>query len=308
MEAPTSMEEIIKKNFTIISNKGRKHLIEISNCHNYIFLYTFFEDELKKEEYQKEYTLKELQTNKYFSLLDSIDDIFEELINLFNKKISEIKSLEETNKLIINIPLEGIKIKDIILYLNLKNKTTEEKYDELYSVIIKLKNENDKLKIAQKKNEEEINELKKCPHPIGAVYTQYPNCKEPKELWDKTNWELLNFNGAFFRAVGGKSLDFGKLQNEGLPNLIGDKLLAWTDYSGGGIIMNGSTNINNSVLYSYQDSKYDSFYYRSNLSTKDNKYHHNILGFNARRANSIYGNSEHVTPENYAIKIWKRIA
>ena len=32
-----------------------------------------------------------------------------------------------------------------------------------------------------------------------------------------------------------------------------------------------------------------------------------ILGFNAIRSNSIYGNLNHVTPENYAIKIWKRI-
>lgn len=28
-----------------------------------------------------------------------------------------------------------------------------------------------------------------------------------------------------------------------------------------------------------------------------------ILGFNAIRSNSIYGNLNHVTPENYAIKI-----
>ena len=144
-------------------------------------------------------------------------------------------------------------------------------------------------------------------NPIGAVYTQYPNCKEPKELWEQTKWELLNYNGAFFRATGGNSLDFGKLQKEGLPNITGNKLLAWTDSSGGGIIMNGSTNINKSALYSYKDNNYYSYYYNSSLYSKDAPQHHNILGFNANRTNSIYGNSEHVTPENYAIKIWKRI-
>ena len=101
-------------------------------------------------------------------------------------------------------------------------------------------------------------------------------------------------------------MDFGKLQNEGLPNIKGNKLLAWTDESGGGIIMDGRTDVNNSALYSYQDPKYYSYYYVSNLPSKSPS-HHNILGFNANRANSIYGNSEHVTPENYAIKIWKRI-
>ena len=114
--------------------------------------------------------------------------------------MSEIKLLEESNKLIINIPLESLKVKDIILYLDLKMRTSEEKYNELYNIILKLKNENDKLQLTQKKNEEEINELKKCPHPIRAVYTQYPNCKEPNELWNKTKWELLNYNGVFFRS------------------------------------------------------------------------------------------------------------
>ena len=47
-----------------------------------------------------------------------------------------------------------------------------------------------------------------------------------------------------------------------------------------------STNDKSSALYSYQDSKYYSFYYN----------------------NQIYGNSNHVTPLNYAIKIWKRIS
>ena len=141
--------------------------------------------------------LEDLQKIKFLSLFDSVDDIFDEIINLFDKKLSEIKLLEELNKLIINIPLEGKKIKDIILYLDLKIRTTDEKYNELYDIILKLKNENDILQLAQKKYEEELNELKICPHPIGAVYTQYPNCKEPNELWKKTKWELLDYNGAF---------------------------------------------------------------------------------------------------------------
>ena len=101
-------------------------------------------------------------------------------------------------------------------------------------------------------------------------------------------------------------MDFGKFQNEGLPNIKGNKLLAWTDESGGGIIMDGRTDVNDGALYSYKDFKYYSYYYVSNLASKLSG-HHNILGFNANRANHIYGNSDHVTPGNYAIKIWKRI-
>ena len=291
MEAPAIKGE--KKNYSVISDKNNKYLIDIINNHNSISLYAMLESEIKNDEYQKEYKLEDFKTIKFLSILDSIDDIFEEIINFFDKKLSEIKIREETNKILINIPLEGVKIKDIILSLDLKIKSTEEKYNQLYNIILKLK--------------DEINELKKCPHPIGAVYTQYPKCKEPKELWDKTKWELLNYQGAFFRATGGNSLDFGKLHKEGLPNITGNKLLAWTDCTGGGIIMKESTNINKSALYSYKDNNYYSFYYISKDYTKDSPQHHNILGFNANRTNSIYGNSEHVTPENYAIKIWKRI-
>ena len=59
--------------------------------------------------------------------------------------MTEIKLLEDLNKLVINIPLEGKKIQDITLYLDLKMRNIEEKYDELYNIILKLKNENDKL-------------------------------------------------------------------------------------------------------------------------------------------------------------------
>ena len=145
----------------------------------------------------------------------------------------------------------------------------------------------------------------KCPYPIDSIYTQYPNCKEPKELWKNTNWEIIDYNGAFFRSVGGNSNEFGKIQNEGLPNIKGNKLLAWTDYTGGGIIMRENTNEKSSALYSYQDSKYYSFYYNDPISSKDNT-HHNILSFDANRTNEIYGSSNHVTPLNYSIKIWKR--
>ena len=72
---------------------------------------------------------------------------------------------------------------------------------------------------------------------------------------------IVNFNGAFFRGTGGNSLEFANLQKEGLPNIEGNKLLGWTDYSGGGIIMCESTNNQKSALYSYKDSKYYYYYY-----------------------------------------------
>ena len=96
----------------------------------------------------------------------------------------------------ISLPLETVNIKEILLTLSLKLKIM------LYNIINKLQNENNNLKLQQQKFENEIKELKICPNPIGAIYTQYPNCKEPKELWNNTIWELLNFNNVFFRGTG----------------------------------------------------------------------------------------------------------
>ncbi len=47
-----------------------------------------------------------------------------------------------------------------------------------------------------------------CPYPLGAVYVQYPTTAEPATFWKNTKWEELNFQGAFFRASGGKAEDF----------------------------------------------------------------------------------------------------
>ena len=308
MEAPP-LKETIKKTYKINSDKNKLFNLDIYNYHNLIYIYAFFQGEIIKEEYEKKFSDTELKINKYLSLLDSIDEIFDEIINIFDKKTKEIKIFENTNQITINLPLEGIKIKDIILALDKKVKKTEEKFEELYNLISILKTENNNLKQNQKNLEEKINKLEiRCPFPVDSIYTQYPNCKEPKELWKNTNWEIIDYNGAFFRSVGGNSNEFGKIQNEGLPNITGNKLLGWTDSSGGGIIMTESTNNKSSALYSYQDSKYYSFYYSNPHSTKDVSGHHNILGFNAKRTNEIYGNSNHVTPLNYSIKIWKRIS
>jgi len=46
--------------------------------------------------------------------------------------------------------------------------------------------------------------------PVGIVYVQYPQQKSPVELFAGTGsqWKVLNYNGAAFRAEGGKALAF----------------------------------------------------------------------------------------------------
>lgn len=45
-------------------------------------------------------------------------------------------------------------------------------------------------------------------YPIGSVYIQYPDCKEPNLIYGLTTWTELKFGGAFFRTEGGNSKAF----------------------------------------------------------------------------------------------------
>ncbi|MCR5724941.1 MAG: hypothetical protein K6G80_07645, partial [Treponema sp.] len=45
-------------------------------------------------------------------------------------------------------------------------------------------------------------------YPVGCTYTQYPQCEEPNDLFPFTKWELINFDGAFFRSEGTNANSF----------------------------------------------------------------------------------------------------
>ncbi len=70
-------------------------------------------------------------------------------------------------------------------------------------------------------NEEkkEIDNLKQNPVPIGFIYVQLPSQPEPKTLWPIVEWKdvTLDYAGLFFRAEGGNSESFGKLQTGNAP-------------------------------------------------------------------------------------------
>lgn len=54
------------------------------------------------------------------------------------------------------------------------------------------------LAVLNKIKAEAINEA----WPVGITYVQYPQQKSPQELFPKTTWVELFYNGAFFRASG----------------------------------------------------------------------------------------------------------
>lgn len=92
-------------------------------------------------------------------------------------------------------------------------------------------------------------------------------------------------------------------QSEGLPNITGsiknsggsnDQFL--TDSSSEGITSKGALSITNYVSRKSMSNGTDS--YSSPVGFK----------FDASRSNSIYGNSNHVTPSNLSVRMWQRIS
>ena len=50
--------------------------------------------------------------------------------------------------------------------------------------------------------------------PLGFIYTQLPNQSKAEDLWPNTKWSEITseYSGLFFRAEGGGSESFGRIQ------------------------------------------------------------------------------------------------
>lgn len=151
-------------------------------------------------------------------------------------------------------------------------------------------------KVAQYDAGTSIDQIFNMVHPIGEVYTQYPNESDPNTLYGRGIWTNIteDYAGLFFRAEGGNSAEFETEQSEGLPNITAQLTSnsgrdGWTAYGA----LKTSINQANYSYGSYKDSG------AGRIMT---------MNFDASNSNLIYGASEHVTPVNTAIRIWKRTA
>ena len=132
------------KSFNIISDKNHLFIVNLNNCYNYIQIKAYLENDNINNNYEKLFFLNDLKNNKYLSLCDSIDEIFEQLIYELQKNKKYIK--EEDKKIIIKIPVEHLKVKEIELSLEEKKKKDKELMEDLFKEIKTLKNDNNMLK------------------------------------------------------------------------------------------------------------------------------------------------------------------
>lgn len=137
------MDEIKKiKNFVFTSDKMKKYSITFQINLNSELNVSAIEENTKKK-FSSDFSLSYLKNNRYLSLLDTIEEMFDEIINRITKKNPLL--YEEKNFLKIVIETSHFKFKDITLCIEDKEKNISEKINELYDIVWKLQ-EREKIK------------------------------------------------------------------------------------------------------------------------------------------------------------------
>ena len=168
MEAPKPFEE---KNLNQKPEKTIELSLHSDNNNNYdISLYCLsgkfylkgsLKDKFNKKQYFNEYTLEDIKLNKFFYLHETIGEIYEELDSIIQKfrNNGEIMLLEETNKLILRIPLPSIKIKECLFELNEVAISVQEKFEDVFIQLNEMQIKNSERYKSLDKQNKEITEL-----------------------------------------------------------------------------------------------------------------------------------------------------
>jgi hypothetical protein len=127
MNTPNANDNSPKKEFTINTNENKTYILTFQNKTSSLYINASTQTDILKLEFDKNFSLNDLKENKYLSLFDSIDEIYEEVVNIINTKLKEVKINEEKNKIVITIPIGGFRIKEITLILNEKRKMKNNK-------------------------------------------------------------------------------------------------------------------------------------------------------------------------------------
>ena len=147
----------------IKSNRNNIFDITIKNLTNFIEINACYQEEFRKNEYNRRYDLKELKNIKVLTICDTIDEIYEELIYVISKNTPII--YENNTEINISVPISHSKYKNIFFTLDKKIKTENEIKDEMYDIIAnlhkQLKNFESEKKDLLCSYKKEIDELKK---------------------------------------------------------------------------------------------------------------------------------------------------
>ena len=165
MKYPLTSKGSLKsvKTYNLISDKKVSFNVNFKNFSSYIEIQAKNQDNMTKNEFKEKFYLEKLKLNKFLSIYDSVDEIYEELMNEISKNNPTL--IENQDNIIINIPIGLTKFKEIVFVLYKQTKSVKDICGDLYDIVFELKNQINKIEIDKnekiKSLNKEIEELKK---------------------------------------------------------------------------------------------------------------------------------------------------
>ena len=215
-------EDILKNEskYIINSNKNNCFNIFIRNLASYIEIKASYQNIIKMEEFKEKFSLIKLKENKYLSICESIDEIYEELKFNFSKNNSII--LENENQITINIPVNHSKYKELIFTLNKKIKTNKELYEDLFLVVSNLQNQIRDIEKEKNENNKRYNkEIDDLKNTIKKMEENNKNLENKVNLLEKEISNLKNDKVEIKEdkhIINEKNIDINILENKELIN------------------------------------------------------------------------------------------
>ena len=152
---PENEEEYIKpkdiKVFKFKSDKDIEYEIKLYALKESIIFEALSKDILPQKKYKKIFSFDDiLKSNKYYSMCENLNEIYEESINQINEKEKDIKLYENTKLITIMIPLNTKKIKECRFDIEEIVEDINNQIKDLYSCINQLLKKIDNLEVKNK--------------------------------------------------------------------------------------------------------------------------------------------------------------
>ena len=181
-------EILNEEEYNVVTEKNNKMKLFLRKYENDEFCISIYSiDQTPSKKYELKANLEAFQKNRFFKIFNNIDEIMLEL----EYKIQQITIMEETNVLIIDIPIGLKTINDIFLEIKLVEKNSQDIINEL------LENENNlKKNIKQLENDiiEKENQMNKILKENNDLNNENKKLKD--ELKTKEN-NMIKLNSDF---------------------------------------------------------------------------------------------------------------
>ena len=171
-------------NIEIISDKNNTYSIQFT-LNSSLEIVANQKNAVLNKSFSNKFTIHEIQQNKYFVQFDTLNEIYDEVIERTKK--DKITITENENTLIINIPLPSTKITEQKFELKQISKNDNEKINDLTQLVIKQNKE-----IADLKNE-----LKDIKEKLNILWKE----REEEKQISNLNSKIINENEKYKKLL-----------------------------------------------------------------------------------------------------------